>query len=200
MISQSVGRTLRIALAAGMVLLSGCLSAPEPPTFILLSGPEPRAFSAGDSILSLGPVTIADYLKRDSLTYRVGPNQIRYAGNQRWAEPLDQGIQRTLAAYLSGIEDTRVTLFPQRPARGAAHRVRVHVRKLEVSGGSALLLADWEVSDSDSGTSEGLFRSEKRLRDSGPTAIAAAYSDMLGELAEEIARQLSQPAASVPGD
>src|SRR5262245_54759483 len=63
--------------------------------------------------IGLGSVRMPSQLLRESIAVRTGTNEIEYLENALWAERLDHGFERTLAANLSrllssdgvGVED-----------------------------------------------------------------------------------------------
>jgi uncharacterized lipoprotein YmbA len=90
------------------VAFAGCIkigeSAPPPKLFLL----QPRSpLEAVDDlpaparvIVSVGPVDLPDYLDRPQLVTRKNRGQVEFLPGARWAEPLEDGIRRVLAADL----------------------------------------------------------------------------------------------------
>lgn len=124
--SFSVSRLL--VFASGLLLLDGCNVIPpvQPDTtrYYVLSGPTvaptPSQPANGTLRLGLRPVEIAPYLRRGSLVVRASDNEVAFANDARWAEPLEQEIgnalrQRLLAA--PGVMRVLVPPFPFEPVR-----------------------------------------------------------------------------------
>lgn len=85
---------------AALMLLAACGSSPQH-NFYLLSA-ESRGGATGQSpSLGIGPIEIPEYLNRSSLVFSRGSNQLHIASFERWAEPLDDGIQRVLGLNLA---------------------------------------------------------------------------------------------------
>ncbi len=100
-------RQAQILLVA--VLLSGaCSFGPQedPTRFYLLDGRAEAASSTAAVIdsarvnVGIGPFAIPGYLDRTQFVRRVGPNEVNPVEAARWAESLNEGFERVLAASL----------------------------------------------------------------------------------------------------
>ena len=70
-----------------------------------MTAAEPATTPRSSVAVGVGPVKLAAYLFNTSLAVRKGTNEIEYLPTAFWAERLDAGLQRVLAANL-------VTLLP----------------------------------------------------------------------------------------
>jgi uncharacterized lipoprotein YmbA len=99
--------------AAGLAALTlgGCFSPqPDPSKFFVLA---PAATGGANSIapaglatsssptIGLGPIKLPQYLDRDEVVTRVGPNRLELSDRDRWAEPLADNFKQVLAQDLT---------------------------------------------------------------------------------------------------
>ena len=147
-----------------------------------------------DVAVGLGPVTLPGYLDRPQLVRRVGPTELRLASDARWAEPLRDGIVRTLQQNLLVASGARsVARYPWSAASHVDLVVTVDVLRFEADEHSeAELLARWSVREVPRG--HVIAAHESRLAEpvdgKGTGAEVAALSRTLGGLAREIAAAL----------
>jgi uncharacterized lipoprotein YmbA len=147
-------KVCRLAVVA--VLISGCSlgARPDSSQFFTLTPLAERADGAPPEgrarvSLGLGPIGLPGYLDRMELVRRVGPNQVRLADAERWAEPLAEGIGRTLQQNLTQLLDAeRVVLYPASPRVRVDAWVLLEVLRFEpTADGGAELAAHWMVRD-----------------------------------------------------
>jgi hypothetical protein len=154
--------------------------------------------------LGLGPIVLPGYLERTQLVRRVGPNEVKLAESDRWAEPLAEGVAHTLQRNLTvllGAE--RVVLHPWSLATRVDLRVDLEVLRFEpAADGGAELKARWTVRD---GTGTRLLAARESQLTEPPSgretaAAVAAMSRALGGLSTEIARAVREhvPAKRAP--
>ncbi|SRR6056297_986257 len=171
--------------------LGGCAT-PVTVDYLTLTSPAQAAIRSDAPPISVGPVTLPDYLKRNGLARRDSDGALHYSMSELWAEPLDQGMQRTLIEILSdALEDTSVTDFPGPSALQAHYGVSISVRRLEATDGVARLSASWRIlptsSVSPRPTLTGRFSREKPLVSPSGPAVARAFSALVHALALDIA-------------
>jgi uncharacterized lipoprotein YmbA len=110
--------------------------------------PANRAVTAapGAIALGLGQVKIPAYLFSSSLAVRRGTNEIEYLPSAFWAERLDSGFQRVLAANLAILLPTdRIWLSAWRKSEVMAE-VYVTLEQFDVSAsGRGVLVARWRI-------------------------------------------------------
>lgn len=193
-------------LAALCVLMtaSGCLNLgpKEDPTRFYILGDSERAAVPADTtgaVVGLRAVQLAGYLQTPFLVVRTGPHEVAYADFDRWGEALDQGINRSVAGYLShraGIRRVDVVPWP----RQARHDYLVDIQVHRFEGatyrgtGEAHLLADWQIVDPADGRV--LARGTTEARRDGWTAgsyaaLAALLDGALAGLASDLAASLA---------
>lgn len=187
-----------IFVAAGILvpLFSGCLFKPtaaSPRRFVL----SPVASSSGHSdtnrALSIGvaPIKMPPHLLRNSLLTRKGTNELVYNEEALWAEPLDQGLQRILAANLAKLLPTRQVYLSAGDSSQIQARVFVEVIQMDVdSEGKGTLIAWWRISSP--GTDKPLRSGQANFTREGsspnqPESIAQTLSELAADLSRTIA-------------
>jgi uncharacterized protein len=191
-------RSLLLGLAAALVAscLSGCLDLKPVRSnsrhLVLSTLPPPDAQAAAPAFsLGLGPVKLPGYLFRIPMAMRKGPTEIEFLHDALWAERLDTGCQRVLAANFS-------TLFPGAQVQLNSWRTQevrcaiyVEVQQMDVDTvGKATLLAHWRgLAPAGTLLKAGESRLSKQAASpaADPAAAAAALSDLLADLSKEIA-------------
>ncbi len=202
---------LLAALVVTALLASGCSSllAPRPnlTCYYFLSpmtngGPTTERTADVGLTVGLGPLKLPEYLNRTERAVRVGPNQLRFLENQRWAEPLEANVGRVLSQNLRGrLETARILTLPTALAVRRAYDVPLEILRFESTGkGDAELSARWGIKDGK--TDEILFTHETDIvepatgRDAD--AAVAALSRALGRWSDEIGAALVQVSAAHP--
>ena len=190
---------LRFARAAVILLVvlgaGGCLTLSPPPRAYLLSAVRPSAAptAVGRAVIGVGPVTVPAYLDRAPIVVRTGDGEVRLSGEDRWVEPLRDGVTRTLAENLSAMVPTdAVVIFPWRTPRTVQFRVTVDFLRFDGElGGPTVLHAQWRLLD---GTGKELILGAAHLEEtaSEPTyaALVAAQNRLLASLSRDIAAEI----------
>ncbi len=189
-----------IAMLALLLATTGCsLGQRSPaPTYYVLT---PRADSVAEPLrasVGVGPVRVAPFLQNQRIVVREGGSQLKMLERQRWAEPLDQGIQRALLQNLQTLTDTKVRNFPWRQRATPTYAVRIDVLDLDrQADGRARLEVIWMVEN----LTEGRMKRSLRERftttpaNDSATALADAYSELVLQLAQRVATALAAEAA-----
>ena len=181
--------------------VTGCsFLKPAPDTsrhFVLTSLPaETVNVASGTSRVDVIHVKIPSYLFNSSLAVRKGTNEIVYLPSTLWAERLDTGIPRVLAADLSSLlpgEQIRVAIGS---SEDVAREIGVTIEEFDVSSsGQAVLVAKWRIF---SPVGETILRSgESRLSrtgpapDTDPSGAVGTLSDLIADLSRQLAQALN---------
>ena len=184
--------TLALSLT---VLLSGCGSSPRSNHY-LLTADKATTPSGQSPSLGIGPIEIPQYLARNKLVYKQRENQLQVAGQELWAEPLDDGIQRVLAINLAGLLNTQdVRYFPWHPKRSPRYGVKINLLALDANGQQATLTAEWLVyRGADAAPVKRRISALQHplpLGELKPAEVAPAYSALLYQLSEIIAETIT---------
>ena len=184
--------------------LTGCFGfrKPSPSTarhFVLTALPstDQPANAAGTLAVGIGQVHLPAYLFNSSLAVRKGGNEIDYSQSALWAERLDTGIQRVLAANLaSQLHTEKIRLSSWRSEEVSAE-LYLAIEQFDVDAdGEGVLVARWRIL---APGGETLLRSGgnslKRpgpAPDKDPSGAIATLSDLLGDLSRHLAKALTE--------
>ena len=95
------------------ILLSGCAGSPVVEDHDYLLRPQKMTVSSGSrSVVHLKPVTVAPYLAQKGLVLQTGSSEINVAKHHRWAEPLDEAVERYLQVSVANQADVAVESAP----------------------------------------------------------------------------------------
>jgi uncharacterized lipoprotein YmbA len=191
---------LRLLAAAVLcAAATGCFSPHTVATrhFILTSAPATEAATTGLH-LGVGVVKMPDYLMSTSLAVRKSAGEVRYLETAMWAERLDNGFARVLAADLSVMIPTdQVRLGSWRP-EDVALEVYVTVEQFDVDqDGKGTLVAWWRITAP--GGAKVLKSGEARLTRAGksPASDSQNIVTTLSELTAEFSGTLAQAVRDV---
>jgi uncharacterized protein len=203
-------RLVAIACAVAAALgVAGCVSlkrTPEARFFALRSVLEPRdgppAAARPGSLLGLLPVVVPGHLERPQLVTWAGPGELRIDEYLRWAEPLDEGIARTLAEDLDTLLPAHPVIRSPWPAAIVPFcRVRVELRVFgPQEKGEALLEGRWALLPR-AGDRSILHRStsaRRALPAAGPGGDPAASVEAMSALVADLAREIAAAVETLP--
>ena len=174
---------------------------PAPDTsrhFVLTSLPpaETTYIASGTSRVDVVHVKIPAYLFNSSLAFRKDSNEIVYSPGTLWAERLDTGIPRVLAADLSSLLPNEQIRVAVGSSDDVAREIDVNIEQFDVStGGQAVLVAKWRIFSSGGETI--LHSGERRLShrgpapDSDPSGAVGTLSDLIADLSRQLAQALN---------
>lgn len=145
--------------------------------------------------VGLGQVRIPAYLFNSSLAVRKGTNEIEYLPSTFWAERLDSGFQRVLAANLAILLPTdRISLSVWQRSEVMAE-VYVTLEQFDVdASGRGVLVTRWRILSP--GGDKVLKAGSSRLSHQGPPP-ASGVSASIGTLSELVAAFAGQLASSL---
>ena len=199
-VTRIVALFVAITLSAGV---TGCsFLTPAQPTarhFVLSPLPATRPAASDALAVGVGQLKLPAYLFDTSLAVRKGSNEIEYLPSALWAERLDTGFQRVLAANLATLIPTdRIRLSAWRREDVAAE-VYVTVEQFDVdASGQGVLIAHWRILSP--GGEKMLKAGGSRLSRQGPPPEANASGAVatLSELIANLSRQLAQSLKEMP--
>jgi uncharacterized protein len=192
---------LLLAAAAGLCL-AGCLNlkpARATARYFVLSplavaapaAPAPGSPSA--RAIGVGPVKVPPYLLKSNVAVRKTPHEIEYIESAFWAEQLDKGLQRVLAADLGLLLPAAQIRLSAWRAEEVSQEVYVTVEQFEVdAAGQGVLVAWWRVLSP--GGEKVLQAGQCRATRPGPPpgTDPQGATATLSELAAALAREVTQ--------
>ncbi|WP_300719871.1 membrane integrity-associated transporter subunit PqiC [Pseudomonas sp.] len=188
-----------IALLAGVLGLAGC-SVHQPAVLYQLDSGTPGQpkQSAGMAVV-LGPVTLADYLQRETLLQRQTDGSLSAATDGRWAGSLSSDIDQLLLRQLAWrLDSQRVVLAPATAGFTPDVQVLLSITRLD-SGikQPAVLDAQWRLLDR-----RGQVRDNRMIHLEQPhTGSTAEQVKAQGLLLQQLSEQLAaavKPLANQP--
>jgi uncharacterized lipoprotein YmbA len=147
----------------------------------------------GSMAVGIGPVKLAAYLFDTSLAVRKGTNEIDYLPSSFWAERLDTGLQRVLAANLANLLPTDQIRLSAWQSADVSVEVYVAIERFDVdTRGEGVLTAWWRILSP--GGEKTLEAGECRRTRQGPPPDVDPSGAVatLSELAADLSRQLAQ--------
>lgn len=189
---QTCGKLL--ALTIGLALVTACGSSP-PTRYYQLEERVSQTDNSSSSTLSVrvGPLYIARYLQQPNIVTRQDDYQVEVAEFDRWVEPLEQSIGRILTTNLSdtlssnwvhefGVGNDAIERFD--------YQVLVTITRFDVDANdTATLTAQWNLVTPQPSVTVLAKRTvlTQPVASSSYSSQAAALSDLISELAKEIA-------------
>ena len=177
-----------------LLLLAACGSSPQSQFYRLTPG-NGSPGSEQQPSLGVGPVEIPEFLNRSALAYTRGENRLQISGNEIWAEPLAEGVQRVVGLNLAQLLNTEnLNYFPWDTRHQPEYGVRISVLDLDADAQQATLTADWLLYRPATGEiiSKRISQNTKPLPTgaSTPSKLPSAYSALLYQLSETIAAEI----------
>ncbi len=202
--SATVAAAILGALA-GLLVAGGCFSPrPDSSKFFVLApvgaaaansmAPAGLAASSGSTV-GIGPIKLPEYLDRDEVVTRVGPNRLKLSDKDQWAEPLDNNFKQVFAQDLTQSLGTHsITFYPWPGTTRVAYQVRIDVYRFETDlSANAQLVAHWQVLD---GSGKLLYASDSNL--SEQTQPGESVAAALSRTVDGLARQIASAIQSLP--
>jgi uncharacterized lipoprotein YmbA len=159
------------------------------------TGPGPASSNA--LTVGLGQLKLPAYLFDTSLAVRKGSNEIEYLPSALWAERLDTGFQRVLAANLSTLMPTDQVRLSAWRREDVSAEVYVTLEQFDVdASGQGALIAQWRILLP--GGEAVLKAGGSRLSRQGPppdadaSGAVATLSDLVADLSRQVAQALRE--------
>lgn len=188
-----------VLLLSGVLGLAGC-SVHQPVSLYQLDSGNPGQpkQSSGMSVL-LGPVSVADYLQRETLLQRQPDGSLKAATDGRWAGSLSSDIDQLLLRQMAWrLDSQRVVLAPTTANFTPDVQVLLSITRLD-SGGSqpAILDAQWRLIDRRGQVRDNRIVHLEEKHEGGTAAQVQAQGVLLQRLAEQLSAAV-KPLANQP--
>jgi uncharacterized lipoprotein YmbA len=144
-------------------------------------------------VIGVGPITLAGYLDRPQIIESQGPHRLNLHEFDRWADTLQENTLQVLSDVLQDeLPQAQVLPYPWHSRVEPDYEVVLNISRFERQGDRVVLRARWTLLGQ--GSERQVFLGgeafETRLAGSDMTAMAAAASQALAELAQRIAGEL----------
>lgn len=188
---------IRIPLfAIGLLVLAGCGTSPKVDyhSLSVTAGPDQR-ITPSIKPVQVSAVHIPPSLDRKEMVTQTGPNAVDINEQERWSAPLGDMARQVLSLDLQSRLVEGTVIVPELPAAPDTARIVVSLLQFGPDpSGKAVLIGGWSVTSGRTG--KVLMRRDvslgSNLRDASADAAAAAMSDLLGQLATNIAKGLGR--------
>jgi uncharacterized lipoprotein YmbA len=184
-----VARTVRrLLLAAGVVLVAGCSTAPSRFYTLDSIATSDGAPAAGYTVL-VGPVAIPASVDRPEIVVQSTPYRVDIDEFNRWAAPLNDSIARVIAGDLSQLLGTPDVGLAPLANFDPAYRVTIDVQRFDsIPGQAATVDALWAVRQTATGNvRSGRTVARETVEGPGYEALAQAHSRALAMVSGDIA-------------
>ena len=186
------GAMRRRTVLALPALLAACASA-EPAYFTLLARPG-AVVGNGPKLVELRRIGLAGYLDRPEIVRNNSDYRLSIPGGERWGEPLGELVGRILAEDLNmRLPGTSVFTSTGSISATADATIELDLQRFDLDPqGQVLLLAQVAVSRgrNRAGAAAQAVRVMVAPEGPGTTALVAAMSAALGQLADRVAPML----------
>jgi len=146
------------------------------------------------SAYGIVPIILPEYLDTSSIVSRESSVALNLSGGHAWAESLDKGVNRVLAANLSHYLSAGVASFPWDQRDRPEKQLRIVVESFEGKRGAQVTLsASWSLYDisEKSLLKKGRLSLEKSSSDNYPDYVATLNA-LLNEFSEQLAQALQE--------
>jgi len=193
---------LRFLCLLVFLTMTACATSPEIRYYTLSAEPGSKNNGTGETHVvhgayAIDAVIIPDLLDRPQIVLRSGANTVEMLDYDRWGAPLQDQIQRVLAADLSARLGANTIVDPGLPtAMRSERRITISILKFDPGRGrESVIEASWAISDEKSTSSQGgsqTYRARHVASSNGSnvTEIVATMSGLLTMIADDIAAKL----------
>ena len=158
---------------------------------------EPAKVAPGALAVGVGQVKLPAYLFNTSVAVRKGTNEVEYLPSALWAERLDTGFQRVLAADLAIVLPTDRIQLSAWQKDAVAAEVYVTLEQFDVdAGGRGVLVARWRIL---SPGGEKILKAggsrlvrQGRPPGDGASGAVATLSDLVADFSRQLAQALQE--------
>jgi len=161
----------------------------------LQHAPKTERKAAAERVISLGPIRLPDYLDRQEVVTRIGPNQLDIARFDHWSDPLEHNILRAMATQLeAAAPGIRVVPHLWNQELQISHSLLIGFTSFEAhQTEGAQLEAGWAIVDAKQTVLvEGAWKGTVPLDGEGYVAYVAAMSAVLAEFCKVLANELER--------
>jgi uncharacterized protein len=183
-----------LTLYATLLLLAGCGSSPKTNFYTLSVIPGTTGRHSISSPVQLTAVHLPPALDRRQMVRMSDANSVTISETNRWSAPLDEMVRNVLAQDLVARLPRGRVILPEAPAPAGTRPLVVTIARFGPdAAGEVKLAGSWALLDPSSG--QPVLERDVQLS-GGPApnadATAAAMSQVMGELADQIASALAR--------
>ncbi len=185
----------KIIVLTAVLMLSACFSASLPSQFYMLE-PEKGQTPISQREFSIGiePVKIPGYLDKPQIVLaKINSPEMKLSETQRWAEALSSMMQRTLANDMGKYLPKAFIKSKTYGSEKFTYTVFVEIGAMDgILGDEAMLSVWWSVINPDGKVIAREQSNLKRPLGNSYADYVAAQSQLVNDLAEQIAKKLAK--------
>jgi uncharacterized lipoprotein YmbA len=185
---------MKLARIAVIVLLSACGHSPQPRLYTLRARPG-GVVSSPSLLVEVRRPSLAGYLDRREIVRSVAAHELILEPRAIWAEPLDGVLGRVLAADLAlRLPQSQVFHELSNLSASPALRVEVAIDGFDQREGDSLELRALVLVQrhGDRRAAPQRVALRGRIEGTSTSALVQAWEELLGRLADELARMLAE--------
>ena len=186
---NDVRTTWWVAGCAVAVAIGGCRSAPTRIYTLGPAAPASRIDVYHAPALRVDTLNVPASWDRIEILTPSAAGALKIRDLDHWAAPLAQMTRQALSEDLDQRLPSGSVIYPRLPKPGGALGVNIDILEFNIVASQALMRASWIIVPA--GDVPGAKRSAAELRSSmsseEPAAVAHAWSDLIGQLADRIA-------------
>lgn len=182
-------------------IMAGCATSPPCRFYLLSSTAAPSMASHADYSVSVGPISVPDFLDRRQIVVRTGSNRVSINEFERWASPLKADIGRVVVENLISLLGTKqISLYNQPAGAGATYRVMIDIIHFDSRlGEEAALDSLWTLSTANGKQSyRGRTTVAEKPDGRGYASLVLAHSRAVGRMSTDIANKILEMEARSP--
>jgi len=185
---------IHAVLGTAMLALCGCQSAPTRIHTLELAAPAARVDSYRAPPLRIDAVHIPLGWDRVEILSPTGAGELKIDDFDRWSAPLAQLVRQVLSGDLETRLPPGMVVYPHLPKPAAALGINVDILEFSLDSSQGSMSVGWSITPAEG--SQGARRDVALLHtpvtSSDPAAVARAWSNLLGQLADRIAADAAQ--------
>ena len=188
-----------VLLMTGVLGLAGCSMHQPVSLYQLDSGDPALPKQASGMAVLLGPVSVADYLQRETFLQRQADGSLTAATDGRWAGSLSSDIDQLLVRQLaSHLDSQRVVLAPASTGFSPDVQVLLSITRLDSGANQpAILDAQWRLLDRRGHVRDNRIVHLEQPHKGSEASQVQAQGQLLQKLAEQLSTAL-KPLANQP--
>ncbi len=189
-------KKIRMVIGITLLLLVGACSivpSAESEFYMLSSSPLPhRSLDLSSELVVVGPITMADYLKRASIVTPVSGHKYEVSKLDQWAGNLENEFQMALLKNLSALDEQRAYVrYPSFLATQSKYNLRVDVLRFDAAlKGEVRLEASWAWIDKKKQLHAGGNFSKTLQAGSDIETVVTAQSELLQQFSQQVLNAL----------
>jgi uncharacterized lipoprotein YmbA len=192
---NSVRRIWWVVGSAALLAAAGCRSAPTRIYSLDPTAPSMHMDAYHGPALRVDTLNVPASWDRIEILKRSAAGPLQLSDFDHWAAPLAQMARQTLSDDLDQRLPSGSVIYPRLPKPSGALGVNVDILEFNIVASQASMRASWIIVPFEDAQSAKRSAAELRrsMSSEDPAAVAQAWSDLIGQLADRIAAAANMP-------